>query len=189
MSDQTRRRLRQVAMTGVLTPGLLLGMIGSLDTAQAAAQSTLGACTAFGAPSGASNEMSIADIAAQAEPAIVTVVNLQQMSGGDLSGLPGVNGLPDVPLAPGSGQAPSGQGIDGAQGSQGDESLPEGADDNNQGQSSGNVPAGTGHCNAAGRRAGPVLRTAVLPGGQRQWRRFWPLERPGWLGRILPHPV
>ena len=116
MPDRTCHRLRYVALTGVLTPGLLLGTIGLLGPADALAQatSTSGACTAFGAPSGDSKQLSVADIATQVEPAIVTIVSLQQ----------------------------SGQGIDGAQSSQGDENLPEDADDNNQGQPSDNVPEG-----------------------------------------------
>ncbi len=123
MPDRTSHRLRYVALTGVLTPGLLLGTMGLLGPADVLAQatSTNGACTAFGAPSGSSEERSVADIATQVEPAIVTIVTPQRIGNG---------GLPDMPLAPGNDPGPGGQGSDGSQSSQGDESLPEGAGDN-----------------------------------------------------------
>jgi len=72
--------------------------------------------------------MSAADIAAKVEPAVVTVVNMQQMGSGDLSGIPGVNGLPDMPVAPGPGsdQPAGGQGINGAQDAQPGENVPAG---------------------------------------------------------------
>ncbi len=100
MPDRTSHRLRYAALTGVLTPGLLLGTMGLLGPADVLAQatSTNGACTAFGAPSDASKELSVADIATQVEPAIVTIVTPQQ----------------------------SGQGIGDAQSPQGDENIPPG---------------------------------------------------------------
>jgi len=115
-------------------------MIGPADVL-AQATSTNGVCTAFSTPSGASSAMSAADVAAQAEPAIVTVVNLQQMNSGDLSGVPGISGLPDMPMAPGIDQPPGGQGINGSQGSKPDENLPE-VGDSDQGQPGANSPQG-----------------------------------------------
>jgi 2-alkenal reductase len=142
MVDRTNNRLRHVALTGVLAPGLLLGAAGMMGPADALAQatSTNGVCTSFGAPSAASSDMSAADVAAKVEPAVVTVVNLQQMNSADMSGFPDINGFPDMPAAPGSEQLPSGQGSDGSQGSKPDENSPQGAADNDQGQPDANAP-------------------------------------------------
>jgi len=147
MLDRTSHRLRHVALTGVLTPGLLFGVMGTLGPAAALAQttSTSGACTAFGAPSGTSSQMSAADIAANAEPAVVTVVNLQQMGSSDQGNFPDVSGLPE---APGSDQLPGGQGS------------------NDQGQPGENVPAGVGSGFIVD-KAGHVLTNAhVVAGAQ-----------------------
>jgi len=147
MLDRTSHRLRRVALTGVLTPGLLFGVMGTLGPAAALAQttSTSGACTAFGAPSGTSSQMSAADIAAKAEPAVVTVVNLQQMGSSDQGNFPDVSGLPEVP---GSDQLPGGQGS------------------NDQGQQGENVPAGVGSGFIVD-EAGHVLTNAhVVAGAQ-----------------------
>jgi 2-alkenal reductase len=99
-----------VALTGALAPLLALGaagfgvLPGGVHPATVSAQSVIdgGSCTAFGAPATAqAPEMSVADVAEKANPAVVTILNEQAMSQADLSGISGIGGFPDVPQIPG----------------------------------------------------------------------------------------
>lgn len=131
MAGEKGSRLRRAAMTGVLTPGLVLGAVsaagagllpGGIPPANVAAQSVIdgGACTAFGAPAApAATEMSVADIAEQVNPAVVTIINLQPIGQADMRGFGGIEHLPNLPGMPG---------IDGQEGAPGIEEGP-GADD------------------------------------------------------------
>jgi S1-C subfamily serine protease len=106
MSGQRVSRLRKVALTGALTPGLILGTVGAVGfgilpggilPTGVAAQSVIdgGTCTAFGAPAAPqATEMSVADVAERANPAVVTIVNLRPLSEADLSGFSGIDGFP-----------------------------------------------------------------------------------------------
>jgi S1-C subfamily serine protease len=112
MAGQQVSRLRRVALTGALTPVLMLGAAGFgalpggiLPTA-VTAQSVIdgGSCTAFGAPQAApATEMSVADVAEKANPAVVTILNLQPISQADFGGITGIEGIPGIPEIPGSG--------------------------------------------------------------------------------------
>src|SRR5215210_9002531 len=117
MAGQQVSRLRRVALTGALTPALILGAAGfgalpggilpSVVTAQSVIDG--GSCTAFGAPQAApATEMSVADVAEKASPAVVTIVNLQPISQADLSGFSGIEGIPGMPEIPGIGELPTG---------------------------------------------------------------------------------
>ena len=134
MAGEQRGRLRKVALTGILVPGLLLGAAGvGFLPGGATAQSVIsnGPCTAFGAPSVSASEMSIADVAEQANPAVVTIVSLLPLSeAGDL-GFSEIEGFPDMPGFPDADEIP---------GIEGDES--QGIDEAQDGDTL--VPAGTG---------------------------------------------
>jgi len=117
MVGQQVSRLRRVALTGALTPVLILGaagfgaLPGGILPTDATAQSVIdgSACTAFGAPQAApAKEMSVADVAEKASPTVVTVLNLQPLSQADLGGFSGIEGIPGMPQIPGSGQLPQG---------------------------------------------------------------------------------
>ena len=160
MVGQRVSRLRKVALTGALTPGLILGAVGAVGVGiqpggilptSVAAQSVIegGACTAFGAPvASEAVQMSVADVAEKVNPAVVTVLNLQPLSEVELSGIPGIEGLPGMPEIPGIGELPGSEGIEG-----GDEhpSIEEAPEDDDAAQQSEDdedddtlVPAGTG---------------------------------------------
>jgi S1-C subfamily serine protease len=115
MAGQRVSRLRKVAFTAALTPGLILaaagfgilpgGILPTVVTAQSVIDG--GACSAFGAPQAApATEMSVADVAENANPAVVTIVNLQPISQADLSGFSGIEGIPGMPEIPGIGELP-----------------------------------------------------------------------------------
>lgn len=119
MAGLQGNRLRSVALTGVLAPGLILGAAGAIGfngfagigVSSASAQSVLagGACTTFGAPA-ATSEMSVADIAEKTNPAVVTIVNMQELGQADLQGFGGIEGIPGFPgidELPGIDQVPS----------------------------------------------------------------------------------
>lgn len=118
MAGEKGSRLRRAAMAGVLTPGLVLGaastvgfgfLTGGILPASVAAQSVIdgGACTAFGAQSApTATGMSVADIAEQTNPAVVTIVNLQPIGQADLRGFGGIENFPDFPEIPGIGELP-----------------------------------------------------------------------------------
>lgn len=114
MLHSQRDRVRRAALTGVFAPGLMLGAagvlaFGSLPGAQvpsANAESVLrsGPCAAFGSPvTPAGADMSVADIAEQVNPAVVTVLNLQPLSQAGMGNFSGIDGFPDMP---GSGEIP-----------------------------------------------------------------------------------
>jgi len=115
MAGQRVSHLRRVALTGALTPVLILGAAGFgvlpggiLPTA-ATAQSVIdgGTCTAFGAPATAQGtEMSVADVAEKVNPAVVTILNMQPISQADMSGISGIEGFPDLPQIPGINDLP-----------------------------------------------------------------------------------
>jgi len=108
-----------VALTGALTPVLILGAAGlgalpaGILPTGATAQSVVdgGSCTAFGAPAAApTTQMSVADVAQKVNPAVVTVLNLQPLSQADLGGFSGIEGIPGMPGMPGIGQIPQAPG-------------------------------------------------------------------------------
>src|SRR5215210_4828252 len=110
MAGQRVSRLRRVALTGALTPVLILGaagfgvLPGSILPTGVTAQSVIdgGSCTAFGAPATTqATEMSVADVAEKVNPAVVTILNMQPISQADLSGISGIEGFPDLPEIPG----------------------------------------------------------------------------------------
>src|SRR5215212_6599985 len=119
MAGQRASRLRRVAVTGALAPALILGAVGvgvlsgGILPTEVTAQSVIegGSCTAFGTPTTAqAPEMSVADVAEKANPAVVTILNMQPISQADLSGISGIEGIPDLPQIPGSDQGPSDNG-------------------------------------------------------------------------------
>ncbi len=126
MSGQRVSRLRKVALTGALTPGLILGAVGAVGfgiqpggilPTGVAAQSVIegGTCTAFGAPAASqATEMSVADVAEKVNPAVVTVLNLQPLSEVELSGFSGIEGFPGMPELPGIGELPGSDDIEGS---------------------------------------------------------------------------
>ena len=125
MTEEQRNRLRKVAMTGILAPGLVLGAAGlsvlqSDVVPHAAAQSILGdgACTAFGGSTAQGADMSPADVAEKANPAVVTVLNMQKMSAIESQGFTGIEGLPDIPGMPSIGDLPGGNEAPGSDGSE-----------------------------------------------------------------------
>ena len=110
MAGQKVSRLRRVALTGALAPALVLGaagfdvLPGGIRPAEVTAQSVIdgGSCTAFGTPATAqATELSVADVAEKANPAVVTILNMQPISQADLSGISGIEGLPGMPEMPG----------------------------------------------------------------------------------------
>jgi S1-C subfamily serine protease len=106
-------RLRKVAVTGMLTPGLVLGLVGAsafVASPVSAHTAMNGECQAFGAPDAASSTMSVADVAEQTNPAVVTVLNLQPLSQASMNQIPGIEGIPGLPELPGTDEAPSGEG-------------------------------------------------------------------------------
>jgi 2-alkenal reductase len=134
MVGQRIRRLRTVALTGAVTPGLVLGAIGvsilpgGLLPTGVAAQSVIegGTCTAFGASEAAQGtEMSVADVAESTNPAIVTILNLQPLSEVDLDGFPGIDGIPGLPEIPGIDELPGIEGIEGSEDLPGSDEAPD----------------------------------------------------------------
>ena len=145
MAGQRVSRLRKVALTGVLTPGLILGaaglgvLPGGILPTGVTAQSVIdgGTCAAFGAPAAAqAAEMSVADVAEKANPAVVTILNLQPLSEADLSGFTGIDGFPGMPEVPGI------EGVPGIDEAPGDDDGAEQIEDSVDGDTL--VPAGTG---------------------------------------------
>lgn len=134
-------RLRKAAMTGILTPALVLGAAGMAafgvypghagSPAAAASVVNSGVCTEFVDPNLASAaDKSVADVAEAANPAVVTVLNLQPLSAATSGSMTGIPGMPDIPgmpampgidlpggQIPGSDQIPSDQ-LPGANGGQ-----------------------------------------------------------------------
>jgi len=115
MAGQQVSRLRRVALTGVLTPVLVLGaaglgaLPGGILPAGVTAQSVIdgGTCAAFAAPAAAqTTEMSVADVAEKVNPAVVTILNMQPLSQADLGGFSGIEGIPGMPEIPGIGELP-----------------------------------------------------------------------------------
>jgi len=152
MTEEQRNRLRKVAMTGILAPGLVLGAAGlsvlqSDVVPQAAAQSILGdgSCTAFGSSTAQSTDMSPADVAEKVNPAVVTVLNMQRMSTVESQGFTGVEGLPDIPGLPSIGDLPGGNEAPGSDGSQQIENDASGSDLVPAGAGSGFIVDDTGH--------------------------------------------
>lgn len=152
MAGQRVSRLRKVALTGALTPGLILGAAGfgilpeGILPTGVIAQSVIdgGTCAAFGAPATAqATEMSVADVAEKANPAVVTILNLQPISEADLSGFTGIEGIPGI------GELPGSEGIEGSENLPGNEEAPDANDDAQQQNDESAVedeliPAGTG---------------------------------------------
>ena len=146
MAGQRVSRLCKVALTGALTPGLILGaagfgiLPGGVLPTGVTAQSVIdgGSCAAFGAPAAAqATEMSVADVAEKANPAVVSILNLQPIGEADLDGFVGIDGFPDMPEVPGIDELP---GIDEAPGTDEDgaEQIEDSVDSDTL------VPAGTG---------------------------------------------
>src|SRR5215210_6339663 len=115
MAGQRVSRLRRAALTGTLTPVLILGaagfgvLPGGILPTGVTAQSVIdgGSCAAFGAPATAqATEMSVADVAEKVNPAVVTILNLQPVGEADLSGFTGIDGFPGMPELPGSDEIP-----------------------------------------------------------------------------------
>jgi S1-C subfamily serine protease len=81
--------------------------------------------------------MSVADVAEKANPAVVSILNLQPIGEADLSGFPGIDRFPDMPEVPGIDELP---GIDEAPGADDDgaEQVEDSVDSDTL------VPAGTG---------------------------------------------
>jgi S1-C subfamily serine protease len=141
-----------VALTGALTPGLMLGaagavgfgvLSGGIAPAAVAAQSIVdgGVCPAFSAPDASATDMSVADVAEKTNPAVVTIVNLQPMSQVDMSGIPGIEGIPGLPDLPGIGELPgaeSPEDPDNSSGVEGAQKIEDAQDEDTL------VPAGTG---------------------------------------------
>jgi S1-C subfamily serine protease len=162
MAGQRVSRLRKVALTGALTPGLILGAAGVVGIGiqpggilptSVAAQSVIegGTCSAFGAAEASqAAQMSVADVAEKVNPAVVTIVNLQPLSEVEISGFSGIDGFPGMPEIPGIDELP---GIDGGDEFPGSEQAPDADDDDDddeeqQVEESADedalVPAGTG---------------------------------------------
>jgi S1-C subfamily serine protease len=160
MAGQRVSRLRKVALTGALTPGLILGAVGAVGVGiqpggilptGVAAQSVIegGTCTAFGAPAASQAEqMSVADVAEKVNSAVVTIVNLQPLSEVEISGLSGIEGFPGMPEFPGIGELPGSEDIEGSDELPGNEEAPEDDDTDQQSEDAVDddtlVPAGTG---------------------------------------------
>src|SRR5215212_7281426 len=115
MAGQRASRLRRVALTGALAPALVLGaagfgvLPGGILPGGVTAQSLIdgGSCTAFGTSNTSqAPEMSVADVAEKANPAVVTILNKQPLSQADLSGISGIEGIPDLPQIPGINDLP-----------------------------------------------------------------------------------
>ncbi|MFN8592492.1 MAG: trypsin-like peptidase domain-containing protein [Thermomicrobiales bacterium] len=113
MNEVTGRRLRRLALTGVLAPSLVLGaagiagfgnLPGGLTPSSAVAQSIIdgGACQAFSSPATTeSANLSPADVAEKVSPAVVTVINMQPLSNVQSQGMGGIEGIPGMPAIPG----------------------------------------------------------------------------------------
>ncbi len=135
MAGKHQSRWRKVALTGALTPGLVLGAAGAVGfgilpgaalPASVSAQSVIDgeSCTAFGdSPSPVASEMSVADVAERANPAVVTIVNLQPIGQADLGSFAGIDGFPGMPEAPAPGELPSGDETDEVPNAEGDEQI------------------------------------------------------------------
>ncbi|MDF3043719.1 MAG: 2-alkenal reductase, partial [Thermomicrobiales bacterium] len=139
-------RLRRVALTGALAPALVLGTAGFgilpggiLPTAVTAQSVIDGAsCTAFGAPAAAqATEMSVADVAEKANPAVVTILNMQPISQADMRGISGIEGFPGMPEMPGIEGLPGSDEAPGAD-DEGAETIEDSVDSDRL------VPVGTG---------------------------------------------
>jgi S1-C subfamily serine protease len=124
MTGQRVSRLRKVALTGALTPGLILGaagfgiLPGGILPTEVTAQSLIAgeACAAFGAPAKTeAAEMSVADVAEKANPAVVTILNLRPIGEADLSGFSGIEGIPGMPEIPGIEGLPGSEEVPGAE--------------------------------------------------------------------------
>lgn len=111
MAGREGNRLRKAALTGVLTPGLTLGIAGaiafsgvpgaSIPTASAESVLGSGTCSAFAAPASSAREtMSVADVAEKVNPAVVTILNMRPASEAELSGFIGIEGIPGLPEGP-----------------------------------------------------------------------------------------
>lgn len=142
MVGQQGSRLAKVALTGVLTPSLIFGVAGAIGVdalssgvvpngVAAASVIADNACTAFSTPSTTATDLSVADVAEKANPAVVTVLNLQPLSEAASQGFSGIQIIPDIPGMPnigdlpGSGEMPA-PGVDGGQqigGAQSSDSL------------------------------------------------------------------
>jgi S1-C subfamily serine protease len=182
MIGEQGSRLRRAAMTGVLTPGLVLGaasavglglLPGGLLPASVAAQSVIdgGSCTAFGAPSApAATGLSVADIAEKANPAVVTIVNLQPIGQADLRGFGGIDNFPNFPEIPGIGELPGIDGSDGDQPNIGEAPDSDGVDGAQQSddaaQSDELVPVGTGSGFIVDEEGHVITNAHVVDGAQ-----------------------
>jgi S1-C subfamily serine protease len=113
MDREKGSRLRKVVLTGMLTPGLVLALVSvnGMDAPPAFAQRAMNdECLAFGAAEAASSTMSVADVAEMANPAVVTVINLQLLSQASMNQIPGVEGIPGLPDLPGIDDLPGDEG-------------------------------------------------------------------------------
>jgi 2-alkenal reductase len=157
MDRERASRLRKAAVTRALAPGLTLGLVGALglgilshdiSPTSVAAKAVVdgGACTAFGAPAAPTSDLSVADVAEEANPAVVTVENYQSISDANMTGFTGIDGLPQIPglpnigLEPGSGLTPGTEPSIGNEPSANDS----GDDQQIQGDQSDLVPVGAG---------------------------------------------
>lgn len=119
MAEAHESRLRKVALTGVLVPGLIFGAAGfgvlpGVSTPAASAESVLadGTCGVFSAPAPATaSDMSVADVAEQVNPAVVTVVNMQPISQASMGGFTGIEGMPEIPGMPDISELPGIEGL------------------------------------------------------------------------------
>ena len=109
MAGQQVSRLRKVALTGALTPVLILGAPGLASCLQAffhaasdraVGDRRRGLHRVWRSAAAPATEMSVADVARKVNPAVVTVLNLQPLSQADLSGFSGIEGIPGMPGIP-----------------------------------------------------------------------------------------
>jgi 2-alkenal reductase len=143
-----------VALTAALAPGLILGAVGTVGfgpLTEVAAQSVAdgAACSAFGAPAPAASDLSVADVAEQVGPAVITVVNLQPLGEVSLRGFD-IEDFPGMPEIPNVGELPGSDDIEGIEGLPGVDEVPDsdGVEGANQVDGSGDedtlVPVGSG---------------------------------------------